>query len=988
MDHNKNYEEIKKLRKDFRSLTQSVELVRQSIDGVHQTVTAGLQKVLSEIENLKIENVKIKSNLKYMIRAKNVSSADSTFMSDTEVRTGNWLSSRNSMPFASGSQFNHSKVGFRGPQQNTIKSPDLSSSDDTDDDRVTLVTDSVEEDTVPRQRKEKRRTNHQPPLSLRSEKQTILTSDLSSSSSDGKKYKETSLSQNNLLVSRLKDKQTVDMSNITAPPVGQDVIETDQNYGPTLNGADGFSSERLEVTQNGFMIDPGEESEEDTNIAMEVETKLHVSYPHTVPNYQPIMVPYDQIKFGDGAEYLKSLGFVIMDPNVKEFIYKIGALDFKKNEQLPKGLYTLLLLDTSYSTGPGGLLEMRKFVNDFLDEIETATEYNLEEMVGVMEFGSHSGVLHEFTNDYSLIRECLDKIDVCSGRTNLWSAMIGLLAYCHKKAKKCVINGRTHGVRIVMVSDGNMTDEISILSNCENEADLERIEDRIFKFMPYLLREKMTLSGVEIGMDSEARFLKKFVEKGKGQYGLALWANYVGRYYLYQTIIGKMLPELKDPKNRGKIKDLIMKHTAEYSHFNKTDIAEISLLLTKRYKFEVPEELFEREPLPEYDDDFRVELYTKETFPRLLPIGTRVEKGSKFKDRHRDYNKGTVVSHCKRNTLVVKWDEEPTKIHFYKYETENHEVELILDFRKIDMTVPGLIETGCRVIRGVDWNRGDEDGGRGQMGVVIKKHAKKWVTVKWPNGKRERYRFGAEDCYDLEIVDEGERQKRNIKETVQQYQFRDNTPTEWRTLDEDSNNSVINHVDSLKGGTWNVMHHGIEYKLNLHTMTYEICRNESVKGEIRILGVTLEEQKELREKEWNLYLEKKRSAQLAQAGGAGGMNLLAQMQQAGGRGMMDQSGGGLAGLLGQNAGGLTGLMGQNGAGLAGLMGQNGGGLAGLMGQNGAGLAGLMGQNGGGGSGMGGGFSQQGFGTKWNCSKCTLENPPHAGVCEACGASRT
>jgi len=41
-----------------------------------------------------------------------------------------------------------------------------------------------------------------------------------------------------------------------------------------------------------------------------------------------------------------------------------------------------------------------------------ATEHNLEEMVAVMEFGTHAGVLHEFTNDYSLIREALGKLIV------------------------------------------------------------------------------------------------------------------------------------------------------------------------------------------------------------------------------------------------------------------------------------------------------------------------------------------------------------------------------------------------------------------------------------------------------------------------------------------------------------------------------------------------------------------------------------------------
>lgn len=52
------------------------------------------------------------------------------------------------------------------------------------------------------------------------------------------------------------------------------------------------------------------------------------------------------------------------------------------------------------------------------------------------------------------------------------------------------------------------------------------------------------------------------------------------------------------------------------------------------------------------------------------------------------------------DTMVVKWDEKPTKIHFYKYETENHEVDKMYIYRKIDMTIPGYIDTGCRVIRG------------------------------------------------------------------------------------------------------------------------------------------------------------------------------------------------------------------------------------------------------------------------------------------------
>ena len=69
-----------------------------------------------------------------------------------------------------------------------------------------------------------------------------------------------------------------------------------------------------------------------------------------------------------------------------------------------------------------------------------------------------------------------------------------------------------------------------------------------------------------------------------------------------------------------------------------------------RYKIQVPEELLEREPLPEYDDDYRIDLYDPETYPRLPPIGTRVITGQKFKDRHkRDYQNGTVVAHCRKS---------------------------------------------------------------------------------------------------------------------------------------------------------------------------------------------------------------------------------------------------------------------------------------------------------------------------------------------------
>lgn len=102
----KNHEEIKKARKDIRRLGQSIEIVRQSIDGVHQTVTAGLQRIISDIEKLNIENIKIKSNLKYLMSVKSSSSGDTNFFSDSEMQTSRWLSSSSSssLRYPQGSQ--------------------------------------------------------------------------------------------------------------------------------------------------------------------------------------------------------------------------------------------------------------------------------------------------------------------------------------------------------------------------------------------------------------------------------------------------------------------------------------------------------------------------------------------------------------------------------------------------------------------------------------------------------------------------------------------------------------------------------------------------------------------------------------------------------------------------------------------------------------------------------------------------------------------
>lgn len=63
------------------------------------------------------------------------------------------------------------------------------------------------------------------------------------------------------------------------------------------------------------------------------------------------------------------------------------------------------------------------------------------------------------------------------------------------------------------------------------------------------------------------------------------------------------------------------------------------------------------------------------------------------------------------------------------------------------------IAVGTKVVRGPDWKWGNQDGGEGCIGVVVKLKGNGWVDVKWENQKKPTdCRWGADDSYDLKVV--------------------------------------------------------------------------------------------------------------------------------------------------------------------------------------------------------------------------------------------
>jgi len=76
------------------------------------------------------------------------------------------------------------------------------------------------------------------------------------------------------------------------------------------------------------------------------------------------------------------------------------------------------------------------------------------------------------------------------------------------------------------------------------------------------------------------------------------------------------------------------------------------------------------------------------------------------------------------------------------------------DGKYISMTVDGkTIKVGDRVLRGPDWDWGNQD--KDSVGTVVGVDVAgygAWVNVKWDAGESNNYRWGEEDKFDLRVV--------------------------------------------------------------------------------------------------------------------------------------------------------------------------------------------------------------------------------------------
>ncbi|KAL4227256.1 hypothetical protein ACF0H5_012702 [Mactra antiquata] len=443
----------------------------------------------------------------------------------------------------------------------------------------------------------------------------------------------------------------------------------------------------------------------------------------------------------------------------------------------PVGLYTVLILDISSSITAQGFNMMKSFVNELLSGIEgTERQCELYEYVSVITCGAETGIVQHFTNDYEQVKSVIDHLTL-NGRTPLMTALTLALCYLELQGESVMINRYNINPRIIIVSDFMLTSDQQPFNRNDDDHNDDRIQmsTRAYAFgSTFIKPHKYQVTCVPIGK-CNLSVAKQFASSCDGNIVSNERDIYnVKLFYCYKMAGCCALSECERSIESGDeriLDDIVMEYLSLMS-LDQSCKNEVMNAIEK-LNDEIPEFVddieqdarhssvgnsFESElcsiqqPIPVLPDwnARSFDNISLEEVTGLLPLGTRVMRGEDWTSNNEDNNaSGTIIGHKERSYMYVLWDND--QIGEYKYGVQGkYEVEMTHDCRKVQM---GDIDIGCTVTRGADWERGDEDGGLGTTGIVVRKLRGRCVQVRWPFGVIETYRFGAENKWEVKVIE-------------------------------------------------------------------------------------------------------------------------------------------------------------------------------------------------------------------------------------------
>lgn len=403
-----------------------------------------------------------------------------------------------------------------------------------------------------------------------------------------------------------------------------------------------------------------------------------------------------------------------------------------------KGPDTCLLLDMSGSMAGKPFNEMMAAVRAFVEGISTiSVALGITENIGITTFGAQTEVVLHMTNEYDKALEALELM-FPSGPSPMAAGLYMALACCLGHTARTSIRNVPVGSRIILFSDGRGTPDTTTAGEDDRESPFEFMKEVWLKEAAEdLERRKIRVYTVPV-CSTDTKMMETVC---RTTHGKMYSVNETHKLIKMTQNTVQAINMIENGTDFGDI-SAGEQSSSEYSKYLRgpdwEEVEHLGKFLVNQASFMCNTEL---------EDS------------HLPPLGSRVRRGPDWHYGNQDQGgPGTVVGHDRDHIRVwVEWD--CGHLNVYTFSPLFGRDLVLVDEPRI--LTGEIIAVGCLVERGDDWKFRDQDGGVGNIGVVINVNANGNILVRWPNKKKRRYKFGCDGLFEVKLCDRQNTNERN-----------------------------------------------------------------------------------------------------------------------------------------------------------------------------------------------------------------------------------
>ncbi|XP_013416937.1 uncharacterized protein LOC106178346 [Lingula anatina] len=425
------------------------------------------------------------------------------------------------------------------------------------------------------------------------------------------------------------------------------------------------------------------------------------------------------------------------------------------------GLDTVFCIDTSGSMTGEAFTQMKAAIIMILDEMKRShlMYEELEEDVAIVTFGKHGdNTVLTLTNDYEAVRRVLEVLKP-EGMTPMTRGLVEAQNELQRHSGSLRVAGRRVRPRILVFTDGIPSDSDTDFGSTDSTTPSVSGTYKVMSALQLYSKNenvsnKARISFIACGTNANKTFMESASQVVDGlclDAGSTEDMRGLGAYYRRMVLACRFAAPFKTTES---MRELCL---TSFDTFKPWFQATNTFPLMEEDKTDHELREIYQLLLDMKEEDRRHRDVEGEVDPTLqvsMPIGTRVVRGPDWKWENQDGDgPGTVVGYGKGSWVWVHWDyTDHENIYRYGGPECAYDVWIFEEAKKMDEGK--LIDVGVRVKRGPDWRYGDQDGGNGTIGIVVKVEENGKVKVRWPNRKNCIYRFGYDGKFDLTIVED------------------------------------------------------------------------------------------------------------------------------------------------------------------------------------------------------------------------------------------